>query len=78
MEYTVDVKEDGLYAIEAEVASTTAAGMFHLSEYGFDNLTFYTNITKVRQQRAALPRAAFSVFPQGPEREPERKKEERT
>ena len=47
MEYTVDVKEDGLYAIEAEVASTTAAGMFHLSEYGFDNLTFYTNITKV-------------------------------
>ena len=47
MEYTVDVKEDGLYAIEAEVASTTANGMFHLSEYGLDNLTFYTNITKV-------------------------------
>ena len=47
MEYTVDVKEEGLYALEAEVASTTANGMFHLSEYGFDNLTFYTNITKV-------------------------------
>ena len=47
MEYTVDVKEDGLYSVEAEVASTTADGMFHLSEYGFDNLTFYTNITKV-------------------------------
>ena len=47
MEYTVDVKEEGLYSIEAEVASTNANGMFHLSEYGFDNLTFYTNITKV-------------------------------
>ena len=47
MEYTVDVKEEGLYSIEAEIASTNANGMFHLSEYGFDNLTFYTNITKV-------------------------------
>ncbi len=47
MEYTVDVKEDGLYRMEAEVASTNANGMFHLSEYGLDNLTFYTNITKV-------------------------------
>ena len=47
MEYTVDVKEEGLYSIEAEVASTNANGMFHLSEYGFDNLTFFTNITKV-------------------------------
>ena len=47
MEYTVDVKEEGLYSVEAEVASTNANGMFHLSEYGFDNLTFYTNITKV-------------------------------
>ena len=47
MEYTVDVKEDGLYSFDATVAATTADGMFHLSEYGFDNLTFYTNITKV-------------------------------
>jgi len=47
MEYTVDVKEDGLYRVEAEVASTNANGMFHLSEYGLDNLTFFTNITKV-------------------------------
>ena len=47
MEYTVDVKEDGLYALEVEVASANSNGMFHLSEYGFDNLTFHTNITQV-------------------------------
>ena len=47
MEYTVDVKEDDLYALEVEVASTTDGGMFHLAEYGFDNLTFHTNITQV-------------------------------
>ena len=47
MEYTVDVKEDGLYFMEVEVASTNANGMFHLSEYGFDNLAFLTNITQV-------------------------------
>ena len=47
MEYTVDVKEDGLYSMEVEVASMTDGGMFHLSEYGFDNLTFHTNITQV-------------------------------
>jgi len=47
MEYTVDVKEDGLYSMEVEVASTTDGGMFHLAEYGFDNLTFHTNITQV-------------------------------
>ena len=47
MEYTVDVEEDGLYTMEVEVASTKTGGMFHLSEYGFDNLTFLTNITEV-------------------------------
>ena len=47
MEYTVDVKEDGLYTMEVEIASTRTGGMFHLSEYGFDNLTFFTNITEV-------------------------------
>ena len=47
MEYTVDVKEDGLYTMEVEIASTKTGGMFHLSEYGFDNLTFYTGITSV-------------------------------
>ena len=47
MEYTVDVAEEGLYTMELEVASTSNSGMFHLSEYGFDNLTFFTNITQV-------------------------------
>ena len=47
MEYTVDVAQDGLYSLAVEVASTKTGGMFHLSEYGFDNLTFYTNITPV-------------------------------
>ncbi len=47
MEYTVDVKEDGLYTMEVEVASTKAGGMLHLAEYGFDNLTFYTDFTEV-------------------------------
>ena len=47
MEYTVDVKEDGLYTMEVEVASTKAGGMLHLAEYGFDNLTFYTDLTEV-------------------------------
>ena len=49
MEYTVDVKEEGLYTLEAEVASTKTGGMFHLAEYGLDNLTFFTDITEVPQ-----------------------------
>lgn len=47
MEYTVDVKEEGLYTMEAEIASTKSGGMFHLSEYSFDDLTFYTNFIEV-------------------------------
>ena len=47
MEYTVDVKEPGLYAFDMEVASPNAGGVFHLSEYGFDNLTYYTNFVEV-------------------------------
>ncbi|MBQ1758560.1 MAG: endo-1,4-beta-xylanase, partial [Prevotella sp.] len=47
MEYTVDVKEDGLYSIEAEVASNVSGGTFHLAEYGFDNLTYYTDMVEV-------------------------------
>lgn len=49
MEYTVDVKEDGLYSIEAEVASNVSGGTFHLAEYGFDNLTYYTDMVEVPQ-----------------------------
>ena len=47
MEYTVDVKEDGLYTMEAEIASTKTDGMFHLSEYAFDDLAFLTNFIEV-------------------------------
>ena len=47
MEYTVDVKEDGLYTMEVEVASTKTGGLFHLAEYSFDNLAFLTNFTEV-------------------------------
>ena len=47
MEYTVDVAEDGIYAFDAEVASTSTTGMFHLAEYTFDNLTYLTEFVSV-------------------------------
>ena len=47
MDYTVDVKEDGLYTLDVEVASTTAGGSFHLAEYTFDNLNFLTDFIDV-------------------------------
>lgn len=47
MEYTVDVKEDGLYTMDVEVASTNSTGVFHLSEYSLDGLNFLTNFTEV-------------------------------
>ena len=47
MEYTVDVKEEGLYTLDVEVASTNANGIFHLAEYSFDNLIFLTNFIEV-------------------------------
>ena len=47
MEYTVDVKEEGLYAFDAEVASSVSGGTFHLSEYSFDNLTFFADMVEV-------------------------------
>ena len=53
MEYTVDVEEDGLYAIDADVASTTTGATFHLSEYGFDNLTFYSDMIEVPRTASA-------------------------
>ena len=49
MEYTVDVKEDGIYSFDAEVASTVDGASFHLSEYSFDNLTFLADIVEVPQ-----------------------------
>ena len=47
MEYTVDVQEDGIYAFDAEVAAAKDGGMFHLSEYSLDNLTYYSDFTPV-------------------------------
>ncbi|MCR5680667.1 MAG: endo-1,4-beta-xylanase [Prevotella sp.] len=47
MDYTVDVKEDGLYSFDATVASTNANGMFHLAEYTVDNLNFLTEFVNV-------------------------------
>ena len=47
MEYTVDVKEEGLYKVEAEVASVKEGGTFHLTEYGLDSLTFLANMIEV-------------------------------
>ena len=47
MEYTVDVKKDGLYTMDMEVASTKDGGRFHLAEYTFDNIDFLTDFTDV-------------------------------
>ena len=47
MEYTVDVQEDGLYAFDAEIASTTSGATFHLSEYSLDGLQFLTDMIEV-------------------------------
>ena len=47
MEYTVDVKEAGIYQFDAEVAAANTGGAFHISEYGLDDLTFYTSILEV-------------------------------
>ena len=47
MEYTVDVKEDGMYFFDATLASTKAGGMFHLAEYGLDNLSYLTEYVVV-------------------------------
>ena len=47
MDYTVDVKEDGLYSFDAEIASTNSNGMFHLAEYAEDNLNILTEYVTV-------------------------------
>ena len=53
MEYTVDVKEDGIYSFDATVASAKAGGSFHIAEYGLDNLTFLTEYTDVPKTGSA-------------------------
>lgn len=47
MEYTVDVLKEGYYSMDVEVASTKTGGIFHLSEYSLDKLTFYTDFIDV-------------------------------
>lgn len=47
MDYTVDVKEDGLYSFDATVSSVTSDGRFHLAEYGLDSLSFLTEFVEI-------------------------------
>ena len=47
MEYTVDVQEEGDYAMDVEIASTKSGGLFHLCEYGLENLTFFSDFAEV-------------------------------
>jgi GH35 family endo-1,4-beta-xylanase len=47
MEYTVDVKEDGLYSFDAEIASTVNGATYHMSEYSLDGLMFLTDMIEV-------------------------------
>ena len=47
MDYTVDVKEDGIYSFDATVASAVSGGRFHVAEYGLDSLSFLTEFLDV-------------------------------
>ena len=47
MEYTVDVAEEGIYTLDAEVASAKSGGSFYLAEYGFENLDYLTDFIDV-------------------------------
>ncbi len=47
MDYTVNVKEDGYYSFDAEVAADNANGRFHLTEYGLDSLSYLTEFVEV-------------------------------
>lgn len=53
MEYTVDVAEDGVYSLEAEVAATKSGGIFHLAEYSLTNLDFLTGFVEVPKTGSA-------------------------
>ena len=53
MEYTVDVKEDGMYSFDAEVASTVSGATFHLSEYSLDGLTFFADMIEVPKTKSS-------------------------
>lgn len=47
MEYTVDVKEGGLYSLDIELASKTDDGMFHLVDNYFGNMVFLSDFITV-------------------------------
>ena len=66
MEYTVDVKEEGLYRIDAEVAATKSGGTFHLTEYGLDSLTFLANMIEVPVTGSATDFKTLSVVCKNP------------
>jgi len=66
MEYTVDVKEDGIYKIDAEVASTKSGGTFHLTEYGLDSLTFLANMIEVPVTGSTTEFKTLSVLCKNP------------
>ena len=47
MDYTVDVKEDGYYSFDVEIASSNSNGRFHLAEYSLDKLSFLSEFIDV-------------------------------
>ncbi len=47
MEYTVDVKEEGLYSFDAEIASNRTGGVFHLAEYSLEKLEYLSEFIEV-------------------------------
>jgi GH35 family endo-1,4-beta-xylanase len=47
MDYTVDVAEEGLYSFDAEIASSSNNGIFHLAEFGDENLDYLTEYVSV-------------------------------
>ena len=53
MEYTVDVKEEGVYSFDAEIASTKTGGVFHLAEYSLENLEYLSEFIEVPKTGSA-------------------------
>jgi GH35 family endo-1,4-beta-xylanase len=47
MEYTVDVKETGLYSVDMEVASAQNGGLFHLVDNHFGDMIFLSDFVTV-------------------------------
>ncbi len=47
MEYTVDVKEAGLYSVDVEVASAQNTGLFHLVDNHFGDMIFLSDFVSV-------------------------------